>query len=177
MADKTIYVVRDGVVVDAHLAPGDAKVSGSGSSVTWNGGEFPETNGVTYVDQPDAAIDWLMQDGKLIAPQEPEAPPAPVPAVISDRQFGQGLWHDGLISYEECEVFVSVGTIPKALQDIIDTLADDDTGQPTPRKEATILLKGAKEYQRANELVDVIRQAQKWTVDQLDQHWRGWAAL
>ena len=174
---KGIFVLQDGTVIDAHAFPADAIVAKDGLTVAWNGGDWSAPEDTKLVDQPGAAIGWLLQKGKLVAPPEPEPPPAPVPPAISDRQFGQGLWHDGLISYADCEAFVSVGAIPKAMQDIIDTLADDDTGQPTPRKEATILVKGAKEYQRSNELVDVIRQAQGWTVEQLDDRWRAWGAL
>ena len=172
MTDKTWARVLDGVVhevftLDAEAVPGEDIFTP----------DFAKTLVDATKAKPQPAEGWTY-DGKKFAPPEPEPePPAQVPPVISDRQFGQGLWHDGLISYAECEAFVSVGAIPKAMQDIIDTLADDDTGQPTPRKEATILVKGAKEYQRSNELVDVIRQAQGWTVEQLDEHWRAWGAL
>ncbi|MET3481529.1 hypothetical protein [Methylobacterium sp. 1973] len=115
-------------------------------------------------------------DGKAFGPV-PAMPLPPVPVVISDRQFGEGLWHDGLITFDEYIAFVGPGTIPPALLKILDTLADDDTGQPTPRKIAIGLVTGAKEYQRTNPLVDIVRDAQGWTTEQLDEHWRAWAAL
>ena len=73
---------------------------------------------------------------------------------IDPRQFGQGLWMGGLISYEEFIAFVGQGTIPPALAKALADLPDDDTGAPTPRKLATGLITGALSYQRANPLVD-----------------------
>lgn len=133
----------------------------------------------------------ILRDGELVeisdaewAEQNPPGsePQAPVPDVISDRQFGDGLWDDGIISFAECEAFVSVGAIPGPLQAIVDALPDDSTGAPTPRKSAIILIKGAKEYQRSNPLVEIVRQAlevadPKWTPDYLDARWRVWASL
>ena len=105
----------------------------------------------------------------------------PLPA-LSDRQFGDGLWDDGIITYEECVAFVSVGTIPAALQAIVDQLPDDNTGGPTPRKSATILIKGAKEYRFDNPLVEAVRVTlaasdPKWTTEYLAARWRAWSAL
>lgn len=117
---------------------------------------------VTYVDAP-----------------APVLPPLPD---ISDRQFGEGLWEERIISYAECDAFVSVGAIPDALDAIIETLPDDDTGEPTPRKRARNLIKGAKTYLFANPLVEAVRQAlasqdAKWTPDYLRERWAHWATL
>lgn len=103
--------------------------------------------------------------------------PNVMPEAISDRQFGEGLWHEGVITYEECERFVSVGEIPKALQDIIDLLPDDDTGAPTPRKTATVVIKGAKEYRRHHPLTDQVRVALGMTPAELDARWLTWSRL
>ena len=144
---------------------------------------------------PDAQWSILGDDYKTlqwspanVAPKPSEAALAalpdlgPLPPTISDRQFGQGLWHEGIITFAECEAFVSVGAIPAALQAIVDQLADDATGQPTPRKEAMILIKGAKEYAFTNPLVEAVRFAlsqsdPKWTPVYLRDRWRAWAAL
>jgi hypothetical protein len=102
--------------------------------------------------------------------------------VLSDRQFGDGLWGDEVITYEECVAFVSTGTIPAALQAIINQLPDDTTGGPTPRKSATILIKGAKEYRFDNPLVEAVRMTlaesdPKWTPEYLAARWRAWSDL
>ncbi|GJE45377.1 hypothetical protein [Methylobacterium soli] len=116
----------------------------------------------------------------------PEGEPLPVfPAPlsdISDRQFGRGLWGERVFTFAECEAFVSVGTIPAALQAIVDMLPDDDTGSPTERKEAVLLIKGAKAYAFANPLVEVVRvalaaQDPKWTPEYLRARWVEWAIL
>jgi hypothetical protein len=114
---------------------------------------------------------------------QPTEPPSPVPLFeespphISDRQFGRGLWEEKIITFDECSAFVSSGVVPPPLQAIIDTLPDDDTGEPTPRKIAIIFIQGAKEYQFDHPLVDVVRQAQQWTVEHLRERWTYWATL
>ena len=105
------------------------------------------------------------------------APPAPVPPPISDRQFGQGLWTQGIITFAECQAFVSMGMIPAAMQTLIDALPDDDTGRPTARKTAIVFVSGAKEYDRDNPLVDQLGTAYGWTPAQLDANWIAWALL
>ena len=98
---------------------------------------------------------------------------------ISKRQFGEGLWNDEIISFEEYIAFMEVCTIPPPLQAIIDTLPDDETGRPTPRKVATGLAKGASTYRRDDPLVDYVREylhAQNaiWTPTHLDERWQVW---
>ena len=143
-------------------------------SVTIDPGEsfigVPGPDVVLLTQQPGLrGWDEFVASGIPIAPAVPE--------VISDRQFGEGLWHDGLISFEDYIAFVGPGTIPAPLQAILDTLPDDDTGAPTPRKVAIGLVTGATEYRLSEPLVDVVRQAQGWTVEELHDHWRAWAAL
>lgn len=129
----------------------------------------------------------IYRDGVLVTLTDEEAaeqfpPQAPVrtpPPDISDRQFGEGLWTDGIISYEEYIAFTGVGAIPPPLQVIIDTLPDDDTGRPTPRKIATGMVMGATTYRRDEPLVDYVRQVLEagdplWTPAHLDERWRAW---
>ena len=101
---------------------------------------------------------------------------------ISDRQFGEGLWRDGLISFDDYLGFVGPGTIPPRLMTIIEQLPDDETGGPTPRKVAIGTVTGAKTYQFADDLVETIRQFFEdtdptWTVDYLRDRWTVWATL
>lgn len=107
---------------------------------------------------------------------------APEMPDISDRQFARGLWGDGIITYADFLGFIGPGMIPGPMQAIIATLPDDDTGAPTPRKEAIGFLTGAKTYQFGHGLVDVMRQAMaaadaKWTPDYLRARWLVWATL
>lgn len=96
---------------------------------------------------------------------------------ISDRQFGRGLWGEQIITFDDCEAFVSTGVIPSELQKLIDALPDDDTGTPTPRKEAIIFIRGAKIYQRSNPFVDQLGTAFGWDSATLDAKWRAWSEL
>ena len=96
---------------------------------------------------------------------------------IDPRQFGQGLWMDGLITYAECMAFVTTGAIPAAMQTALSSLADDDTGNPTPRKIATCLISGALTYMRSNPLVDEIAVEAGMTPAQMDANWRAWSLL
>jgi hypothetical protein len=96
---------------------------------------------------------------------------------ISDRQFARGLWGDGIITFDECEAFVSTGVIPAAMQKLIDALPDDDTGAPTERKEAIIFVRGAKTYERSNSFVDQLGTAFGWDPGTLDAKWRAWGLL
>lgn len=111
-----------------------------------------------------------------------QAPTPPVPPDISDRQFARGLWGDGIISYSDFLGFIGPGTIPGPIQTIVNQLADDDTGQPTPRKDAVGFLTGSKLYAFSHPLVEFFRQAlaasdPKWTPDYLRAQWLTWAKL
>lgn len=123
---------------------------------------------------------WQRVGGQLSAYAAPMV--APAPPDISDRQFARGLWGAGIISYSDFLGFVGPGSIPSALQAIVNTLPDDDTGAPTPRKEAIGYLTGAKTYSYANPLVEELRQAMaatdaRWTADYLRAQWLTWATL
>lgn len=129
----------------------------------------------------DAETPWSPGEGFRVEPDDgspivSDEPPPTLPA-ITDRQFGRGLWGDGVITFPECAAFVATGVIPAALQDLVDTLPDDDTGRPTPRKEAIVFLTGAKDYFFDHPLVDVIRQRQGWSVERLRERWAVWATL
>jgi hypothetical protein len=108
--------------------------------------------------------------------------PLPTPPDISDRQFARGLWGDGIINYADFLGFIGPGTIPAPIQAIVDQLPDDDTGAPTPKKDAVGFLTGSKLYSFSHPLVEFFRQAlvkddPKWTEDYLRQQWLLWATL
>lgn len=103
-------------------------------------------------------------------------------ADITDRQFADGLWDEGVITYEEADAFVSNGSVPAALEAILALLPDDDTGKRTPRKTARNLVRGAKTYRFADPLVEFVREAleatdPKWTAAFLRDRWTAWGAL
>ena len=182
----------------AVLLPGETVMNAQGIAASWDtvmswSVAEQEAFGVFVPDEPGepptgkvAASRALKLDGARpeweVAYVDAPAPALPVLPDISDRQFGEGLWEERIISYAECDAFVSVGAIPDALDAIIETLPDDDTGEPTPRKRARNLIKGAKTYVFANPLVEAVRQAlasqdAKWTPDYLRERWTHWATL
>lgn len=123
---------------------------------------------------------WRWDGSKLAAYTAPVVPP-PLPD-ISDRQFARGLWGDGIITYADFLGFIGPGTIPAPIQTIVDKLPDDDTGAPTPRKDAVGFLTGSKLYAFSHPLVEFFRQAlaasdPKWTQDYLRQQWQAWETL
>lgn len=147
-----------------------------------------ETKGFIVIDGveifgpiPPESSEFLVQYERILAegvkPESYLSQKKDILPDISDRQFGRGLWEDGIITFEECESFVSIGSIPASLQLIVDSLPDDDTGNPTPRKEAIIFIKGAKLYMFDHPLVDTIRQVQGWTIEHLKERWLIWSTL
>jgi len=133
-----------------------------------------------WVPCPEGTTEFHTFDGQESF-SAPMAAPTPPPD-ISDRQFAAGLWEDGIITYADFLDFIGPGKIPAPMQAIVDTLADDDTGQPTPRKMAVGFLTGSKTYEFAHPLVEEFRQAmaaqdKKWTPDFLRQQWLTWATL
>lgn len=109
--------------------------------------------------------------------------PAPTPTMfplpnISDRQFSAGLCRLGMITFDEALAFTGNGTIPSMLQAMLDVLPDEALeGELSPRQDAMLFLAGAKEYEFAHPLVDVLRQAQGWTPEKLREEWTVWLTL
>jgi hypothetical protein len=85
---------------------------------------------------------------------------------ISDRQFAQQLKVSGLITQAEALAFVGTGTLPAALQAIVDGIQDQ-----TAKEAAQILIAGATVFKRNHPLVAAIGQAYGMTSDQLDTLW------
>lgn len=92
----------------------------------------------------DVLGDWRYVDGAFVPPPPP---PPPVPESISDRQFAMEARDRGYITQAEALAFVSTGTLPAALVDII-------TALPTPeaRDDAELLLAGATVFERSHPL-------------------------
>ena len=101
------------------------------------------------------------------------AAPAPVPQIISDRQFYQGLAIEGLISQDEALAAVKTGTLPAAIEALVDALPG---AQQFP---ARMLLSGATQFDRAHPLTATLStlHSPPFTAAQLDDFWRDWFAL
>jgi hypothetical protein len=100
-------------------------------------------------------------------------PMTPVPAVISDRQFFQGLALPpyGLITEEQALAAVKTGEIPPPLQNIVEQMPAD------LQFAANMLLSGATTFERSHALTAVIASRQEWSADQTDEFFRFCAAL
>ena len=122
-----------------------------------------------------AAYQVWLADGHTASAPPVETPSHPAP--ISDRQFARGLWGEGIITFAECQAFCASGVIPAAMQTLIDQLPDDNTGAPTPRKEAIVLVSGATEYRCDNPLVAQLGAAFGWSPAQIATKWREWRLL
>ena len=96
----------------------------------------------------------------------PPAPVAPVPPIISDRQFFQKLAVDGLIAHADALAAVKTGALPPFIQTIINNLPPDDSFV------AEMLLSGATEFDRNHPLVGQLAAAMGWAPEQIDQFWR-----
>lgn len=112
---------------------------------------------------------WILRDGALVDP----APPAPslVPQTISDRQFFQQLAVQGIITQDEALAAIGPGTLPAALGALVSNLPAE---QQFP---ASMLLKGAVQFERQHPMVAVLGQAFGWTSDQIDDLWRAASRL
>lgn len=110
-----------------------------------------------------------LYDGTTVT--NPPPSPHPVPEVISDRQFFQQLAIDGLITQAEALAAVKVGTVPAAMQTFINALPADQ------QFNANMVLAGATEFRRSNQLVSTFGAAQGMTSDQIDALWIAAAAL
>lgn len=97
-------------------------------------------------------------------------PPAPLPD-ISDRQFFQQLAVQGVITQDEALAAVKTGSIPAALQGLINSLpADQQFG-------ATMIVAGATTFQRNHPMTVAIGAAYGWNAAQIDAFFRLAAAL
>lgn len=100
-----------------------------------------------------------------------DAPPPPVPASISDRQFAQQLAILGTINQDEAIAWAARGDLPDAMQAAVNALPE---GQ---RFGATMLLSSATTYERSHPLVPMLGAILEYDSGELDDLWRSAAAL
>ncbi|WP_099868239.1 hypothetical protein [Pararhizobium haloflavum] len=127
-----------------------------------------ELPGKTLVDAGNASIGWTW-DGEAFMP--PPALEPPVPEIISDRQFFQGLALRGEISEAEALDAVGSGAIPAAMSALIEQLPEAE------RFPARMLVRGATTFLRSHPLADLIGQLYGWNASQIDEFWRECALL
>lgn len=121
-------------------ATGDPYVVPYGNLAIWDNAELAR-HGITKTEVPD------------------------VPQVISDRQFFQRLANMGVISEDAALAAVQTGTLPTALDHMINQLPSDQ------RFGARMLLSGATQFERAHPMVDAFGSAFGWSTTQLDYFW------
>lgn len=95
-----------------------------------------------------------------------EDAPIVVPEVISRRQFYEQLVVDGLITQAEALAAMKTGTLPAALQAIVDGMADADS-----KYDAEMKLVGATDFYRSSSLVMVFAIVIGWSEQRVDQFW------
>lgn len=94
-------------------------------------------------------------------------PPPPVPVSISRREFYQGLAAAEKITKDEALAAIKTGTIPGALQVMIDSMTDEDAAF-----KAECLLAGASDFERDNPLVMIFAIKEGMTEKEVDDFWR-----
>lgn len=95
------------------------------------------------------------------------APPPPVPVSVSRREFYQGLAAAQKITKDEALAAIKTGTIPAALQAMIDGMTDEDAAF-----KAECLLAGASDFERDNPLVMIFAIKEGMSEKEVDDFWR-----
>ncbi|MCA3184385.1 MAG: hypothetical protein INH13_12335 [Cupriavidus sp.] len=95
------------------------------------------------------------------------APPLPVPASISDRQFAHELRARGIITQAEALAFVARGQLPGALAALIAALPT-----PSARDDAELLIVGATNFERAHPFTKTLAARFGWSSNYIDDFFR-----
>lgn len=133
---------------------------------------FPVAEPLVWVDVPADTTTDDTWDGAAVVKYQPPAPlPPAVPELISDRQFFQALALAGAITREEAIAAVKTGSIPAALQAVLDTLPEDQ------RFGAEMLISGATIFERSHPMVPLLGAALGKSAADLDALWTAAAAL
>lgn len=136
----------------------------------WPGEGYTLPNGGTVADVICHDVQRSPQE-IAAAVAEYEARPAPVPEVISDRQFFQALAIDGYITTAEALAAVRTGDLPSVLAELLDHMDGAE------RFGAEMLLSGATEFRRDHPMTIAIGEARGMTADEVDDFFRRAAAL
>lgn len=134
-------------------------------------GWIPFTASPDDVEELGRALYAEALDGEIASYVAPPEPPPQVPVEISDRQFFQALAMQGIITQADALGAVKTGTLPAAMQAMIDALPADQ------RFGATMLLSGATVFRLDHPLVATFAAAFGWDGPNLDAFWTFAAAL
>ena len=101
------------------------------------------------------------------------APPPPIPAEITRRQFAQALSESNVITHNAALLYVKNGTIPNLFQVKIDAIANQQN-----KERAELFLSGTTTFKR-NHLFTIMffKGLMNWTDNQLDTLWTNADAL
>lgn len=119
---------------------------------------------------------FINADGEMVELSEEQAGPLPplpnpVPLIISDRQFAQGLKARGIITHGQAMAFVKTGDFPDVLQAVVDQM-------PIEMREAVeITLAGATTFERTHPFTAAIAVEYGWSPEETDTFWRECAAF
>lgn len=116
---------------------------------------------------------WLAEGNEPATPPAAPVSPAPVPDVISDRQFAQALALAGTITEAEALAWAARGELPQAMEDALDHIPDAD-GQ---RFGARMMLAAATSYERHLPLTEQLGALLGYDAAALDALWTRAAAL
>jgi hypothetical protein len=135
-----------------------------------------EHSGVTRIGRNDAEwAEWLARyhagDEAVSAGGIIQPPADIVPATISDRQMAQIMAAEGIITEAEALAWVSAGTVPAAMDALVDVLPEAD------RFAARMLLAGATVFERSHPLVAVLGESYGMTSTAIDDLFRAAALL
>lgn len=95
-----------------------------------------------------------------------EDAPIVIPEIISRRQFYEQLEVDGIISEAEALAAMKTGTLPAALQAVVDGMTD-----ARAKYDAEMKLVGATDFYRSSALVMVFAIVIGWDEQRVDQFW------
>lgn len=110
--------------------------------------------------------------GYMLEEWKMDEPPSPVPMEISDRQFFQQAALAGFITEEEALAAVQTGSVPAAMQAIVDGIA-----RMADRFSAQMILSGATTFRRDHPLTSAIGSALGKTDAEIDEFFRAAALL
>lgn len=136
--------------------------SGTVANIALADADFASAKG--WIAAPDeVGLGWAWNGSSFTAPPPN---PAPIPASISDRQFFQQLAVEGKITEAEAIAAVATGTIPAAMDALIQQLPAED------QFAARMLLSGATSFERAHPMTATLGQMYGMDSAALNTFWQ-----
>lgn len=139
--------------------------------ITGVSGDLTKDRTTWTFDPYNATPEQIAAAKEVIALFDPVAVPRIVPDEISDRQFFQQLALGGIITQAEALAAVKTGTMPAALQALIEALPADQ------RFGAQMIVSGATIFQRHHPMTDAIGASYGWKPEQIDTFFIAASAL